>query len=124
MKAPNKYLINALIEWIVDSEMTPQILVNANVEGVQVPDQAIVNGQCHLNISATATRNFHLDDNGLSFESRFQGKVEKVFLPLASILLVYSKENGAAIPLPLMEVEEDNTPPPPPPKGKPKLSIV
>ena len=44
MTSSRPYLIRALYQWIVDNGVTPYVLVDASVEGVDVPSQYIQDG--------------------------------------------------------------------------------
>ena len=46
----NIYLIRAIREWAMDNGLTPQLLVDANVEGVAVPVQYVEDGKVVLNV--------------------------------------------------------------------------
>jgi len=41
MTSNRPYLLRALYEWISDNRMTPHILVDASIDGVDVPQQAV-----------------------------------------------------------------------------------
>jgi len=73
MKSSRPYLVRALYEWIVDNDCTPHLLVNAEFAGVQVPTGFASDGQIVLNVSPTAVRNLHMDNEAVSFEGRFSG---------------------------------------------------
>lgn len=104
----NKYLLNAAIEWIVDNDYRPHIVVDTTVNGVAVPQDYInEDGSIVLNISPGAVRDFLVDDMSVSFDSRFNGKVERIYLPMQSIRFVTCPEESVVIPLPPMEVVEE-----------------
>ena len=48
MTPSRPYLIRAVHEWILDNGMTPYVLVNAQMTGVNVPRQYIENGKIKL----------------------------------------------------------------------------
>jgi stringent starvation protein B len=50
MTSNRPYLLRALYDWITDNGMTPHILVDAEAEGVDVPEQAVQKGKVILNI--------------------------------------------------------------------------
>ena len=54
MTSNRPYLLRALYEWISDNQMTPHILVDAAIDGVDVPEQAIQKGKVILNIDQAA----------------------------------------------------------------------
>ena len=41
MTSNRPYLIRALFDWIVDNDLTPHLLVNAEAKGVVVPEQFV-----------------------------------------------------------------------------------
>ncbi|MFO7326591.1 MAG: ClpXP protease specificity-enhancing factor SspB, partial [Pseudomonadota bacterium] len=45
------YLLRAMLDWIVDCGWTPHLIVDATVEGVEVPRQFVKEGRIVLNIS-------------------------------------------------------------------------
>lgn len=56
MTSSRPYLVRAFNEWILDNDCTPYIVVDAGVQGVQVPTEHVANGQIVLNISPGAVR--------------------------------------------------------------------
>src|SRR5690606_16899823 len=54
MTSYRPYLLRALTEWINDNGMTPHILVDAGVSGVQVPPGVVHDGRVVLNIADRA----------------------------------------------------------------------
>ena len=97
MRSPRSYLIRALIDWIVDNDWTPHLLIAADVEGVVVPREHVKEDRIVLNISARAVRDFVCDDAAVSFDSRFSGLAFHVVLPLEAVLAVYARESGAGL---------------------------
>ena len=51
MTSSRPYLVRSLNEWILDNDCTPYIVVDAGVQGVQVPTEHVANGQIVLNLS-------------------------------------------------------------------------
>ncbi|MYE13476.1 MAG: ClpXP protease specificity-enhancing factor [Gammaproteobacteria bacterium] len=97
MRSARPYLIRALIDWIVDNDWTPHLLIAADVEGVVVPREHVREDRIVLNISARAVREFVCEDAGVSFDSRFGGRAFHVVLPLEAVLAVYARESGAGL---------------------------
>lgn len=91
------YLLRAIYEWAEDNRLTPQVLVNASKEGVIVPEGHIVDGQIVLNISASAVVMGAMDNDCLQFSARFSGVEQHIYLPMASILAIYARENSQGI---------------------------
>lgn len=93
-KAKRPYLLRALYDWLVDSSLTPYVLVSAEDESVEVPADYVNDGKIVLNISPSAVRGLLIDDAGLSFDGRFGGAPYAVSAPISSVLAIYAKETG------------------------------
>ncbi len=130
MKPSRPYLVKALQEWLIDNDCTPHMAVDATIKGVMVPEQFVNDGQIVLNISPSAVMNFLADDAAVSFNARFGGVPMNVYVPMAAILAIYAKENGAGMGFgmePGAEYYEFAEPEPEPPKpsgGRPALKVV
>lgn len=136
MKSSRPYLVRALYEWMVDNDCTPHLLVNSEFAGVQVPAGFASDGQIVLNVSPTAVRHLHMDNEAVSFEGRFSGVPQSLYIPAAAVLAIYARENGQGMVFdaePSMldgaEIDEpdDQEPPtdePPRPSGRPSLKVI
>lgn len=93
-KAKRPYLLRALYDWLVDSSLTPYVLVSAEEEAAMVPADYVNDGKIVLNISPSAVRGLVIDDAGLSFDGRFGGAPYPVSAPISSLLAIYAKETG------------------------------
>jgi len=91
------YLLRAIFEWAEDNNFTPQVLVNANEEGVEVPLNHVVDGQIVLNISSSAVKLHVMDNECISFSARFSGIEQDIFLPIEAILAIFARENSQGI---------------------------
>ncbi len=90
---PNRpYLLRALFEWICDNNCTPYLLVDATLEGVEVPPEHVNAGRIVLNASGTAVANFDISDERVSFNTRFSGRDTFISVPMAAVLAIYAKE--------------------------------
>ncbi|HEV7271410.1 ClpXP protease specificity-enhancing factor [Pseudoxanthomonas sp.] len=141
MTSHRPYLLRALNEWIADNGMTPHLLVDATMAGVQVPASAVKEGKVVLNIAERAVVRLMIDNDAVSFTARFGGVSHAVHVPIGAVLAIYSRETGQGMALP-DDVPHDtdasgdddaassqDTPPdddPPPPAGKrpPFLRVV
>lgn len=95
MSLPSRpYLIRAMYEWINDNRLTPYLMVNAKLPGVQVPEEYVEDGRIILNISPDACRGLHLENDRIVFSAQFGGAPKQIFVPPAAVLAIYAKENG------------------------------
>jgi len=105
MTSSKPYLLRALLEWILDNDATPHLIVDAEAEDVDVPRDAVQDGRVVLNISPTATRNLEIDDEFVGFQARFGGMSREIWLPMHAVLAIYARENGQGMIFP----EEEDT---------------
>lgn len=94
MTSSRPYLVRAIYQWVADNGMTPHLLVDVEVDGVQVPTEHIQNGKIILNIAPMAISNLVLGDTEITFSARFSGKSLGIYVPVEAVLAVYAKENG------------------------------
>lgn len=130
MTPSRPYILRAIYDWLLDNNMTPHLLVDAEAENVSVPTQYVQDGRIILNVSPSAVQNLVLDNEEVIFSARFGGKPHQIYIPMMAVLGVYSKENGQGT----MFVEEDgydgsgdDEPEPPEPDdggSRPKLRVV
>jgi stringent starvation protein B len=128
MTSNRPYLLRALYEWIAVNAMTPHILVEADAEGVDVPDQAVQKGKVILNIDNAAVRELDLGNEWLTFKARFTGNEHQVSVPIEAVLAIYAKENGQGM---MFSQDDETVPPTDPdldpdnsPDKRPHLTIV
>lgn len=132
MTSNRPYLIRAIHEWIEDNGMTPHLLVDAGAPGVQVPPQAIKDGQVVLNIAARAVARLELGNEAVSFMARFSGVSHPVMAPITAVMAIYAQETGQGMMLPREEApaadeaaaDNGDDAPKPPQLKRPQLRIV
>lgn len=95
MLVQRPYLLRAFYNWIVDSECTPHIIVDATQIGVEVPQKFVEDGKIVLNIAPQSVMQFLMDDDAVAFNARFSGQPMQVYVPLYAIEGIYARENGA-----------------------------
>lgn len=136
MNSSRPYLLRALYEWIVDNGCTPHVLVASEYPGTRVPAGYAKDGQIVLNISPSAVRYLELGDEVLTFEGRFGGVPQSLYVPVQAVQAIYARENGQGM---FFELEEpgpdeegdaggeggpEDDAPPPRPSGRPSLKVV
>jgi len=99
MISKRPYLLQAYYDWIVDSGMTPHLVVNAEYDEAVIPRQYIQDGKIILNISPSAVKGFLMDFDHVSFNARFGGKPFQIYLPIVAINGIFARENGDGIVL-------------------------
>jgi stringent starvation protein B len=123
MTTNRPYLLRALYEWITDNGMTPHVLVDAGVDGVDVPRHAIRKGKVVLNIASGATEQLLVDNETICFKARFSGKPYQIRVPMDAVIAIYARENGQG----MMFARDDSPQPPvdgsddPPPRSHLKV---
>jgi len=115
MNSSRPYLMRAVYEWIVDNNMTPYLLVNAQLADVHVPQEHVSNGKIILNIAPEAVQNLDMAGDEVGFHARFSGKPMHVRVPIVAAMAIYARENGRGM---VFNEDEDHTPGP----GKEKSS--
>lgn len=97
MKSSRPYLARALYEWLLDNELTPYVVVDATLPGVEVPRQFVQNGQIVLNVAPTAVRDLFMENQAIGFNARFGGQPMQVMIPTPALIAIYARENGAGM---------------------------
>lgn len=122
------YLIRAIYEWIVDNDLTPQLVVDAQAPGVDVPRAYVSEGQIVLNVSTTAVRALELGIEQIRFDARFAGQATAISFPTRAVKAILARENGAGMSFPAEEPEGDPPEGPAGPEtdktGRPALRVV
>ncbi|MCW0348727.1 ClpXP protease specificity-enhancing factor [Pantoea ananatis] len=95
LTARRPYLLRAFYDWLLDNQLTPHLVVDINQPGVQVPLEYARDGQIVLNIAPRAVGNLELGNDEVSFNARFGGVPRQVNVPMAAVLAIYARENGA-----------------------------
>lgn len=131
MTSNRPYLIRALFDWIVDNNLTPHVIVDAEHDLSAVPRQYVNDGRIVLNISPSAVVNLNLANDFISFNARFGGQPTDVSFATSAVLGVYARENGQG-----MLFADESEPTDPDPDGtepdtksgaearKPRLKVV
>ena len=95
----------------MDNDCTPHLLVDVEMEGVEVPQAYVSDGQIVLNVSPTAVVGLDMGNEYIYFNGRFGGVSTDITVPIKSILGIYARENGQGM---VFEPQRIPTPPNPP----------
>lgn len=124
MTSSRPYLLRAIYTWIVDNDLTPYLLVDAQAEAVEVPRQYVEKGKIVLNIGSSAVQALALENDHVNFNARFSGQPMNVHVPMKAALAIYAKENGQGM---IFTDEDGGGDEPTPDPGKPvrpQLKVV
>ena len=99
------------------------MLVDVEVDGVDVPQAYVSDGQIVLNISPTAVVGLDMGNEYVAFNGRFGGVATDIAVPIKAILGIYARENGQGMIFDPSE-EPHNPPDPPPGRSRPSLKVV
>ena len=125
MTSNRPYLMRAINEWLLDNQLTPHLLVNADVQGVEVPDNFIQDGKIVLNIGPHAVEGLRISNEEVTFLARFSGVSQLISFPVSAVLAIYARENGRGM---MFNEDEDEGPEPddsgPKPDARPSLKVV
>ena len=124
MTPSRPYLIRAIHEWIADNDLTPQIVVNADLPGVQVPAGQVRDGHIVLNVSSNAVRGLALGNEFVEFDARFSGSPFHVVVPTTAVVAVLARETGRGMSFPSEDEADPPNGPEPSTPTRPKLSVV
>jgi len=74
MTSLKPYLIRSIYEWIIDNNLTPHLLVDAEDTSAILPKEFIEDGKIVLNIRPEAIQGLSLGNQEIEFNARFSGK--------------------------------------------------
>lgn len=124
------YLLRAMYAWMVDNELTPYLLVDADAEGVEVPRAYVEDGKIVLNLSPEATDRVDMSGDAVEFMARFGGQPQHIRVPGPAILAIYARETGQGMMFGPDDGGDDTPPPAAPDEGgqggekRPALRVV
>lgn len=87
------YLIRAIYDWCIDNGLTPHLLVVASSQ-TRVPVAYVKDGEIVLNLSYSATKDLHMDNQAITFAARFAGVSQNIYVPISAVRGIFSRENG------------------------------
>ena len=105
------YLFRAILDWLLDNDATPYILVDVSKPQVEVPQEHVKDGQIVLNINPSAVQQWHVDQQAISFSARFSGTARQIYVPMNALMAIYAQENGEGMAFPAHDVDLDDVEP-------------
>jgi len=116
-----------LYEWIIDNQLTPYVLLDAEMQDVDVPTQYVKDGKILLNVSPSAIQALKITNQIIQFNASFAEVPTEVYAPIKAVLAIYARENGRGMVFSEEEESMEADPPLPPRRqnsGKPKLTVI
>lgn len=108
MTSNKPYILRALYEWIKDNQMTPYVLLDAEMKEVEVPHQYVEDGKIILNIATSAVQSLVINNQSIEFSASFSGIPTHVYAPIKAVLAIYARENGRGMVFSQELDEEDD----------------
>ena len=108
MPSSKPYFIRAVYEWLVDSELTPYLMVDATSDMVQIPKQFVEDGQIVLNIAPQAVKDLTLGNTIIQFDTRFSGVSHNLRIPVIAVEAIYAHENGRGMAFNEKDMDDDD----------------
>lgn len=124
MTSLKPYLIRSVYEWIVDNDLTPHLLVNAESNKGNLPTSYIEDGKIVLNMRPQAIDALSLGNEFIEFNAKFSGKPMQIAASVNAVMAIYAKENGKGLVFDQENNGGDETPPEQPQPTRPSLRVV
>ena len=122
-------IFNTIYGWFVEHGYRPYItIVDMAAEGLVIPKAYAKDRQLTVSIDPAAVTHFFVTEFGLEFQGRFNGRVERLYVPWDSFLL--SSPDYHVMPVPMAAfsgtpvVSTNSKAPAAPAATKPKLTVV
>jgi stringent starvation protein B len=86
-------LMGKCLDYICDQGHTPYLAVDATNPGYMGPTAEGETGLVLLSISASATRGFYMDEEGIQFNYSQGGTKANAFIPMEAVATIFAKED-------------------------------
>ena len=96
MESTKPYLIRAIFDWCIESNLTPYILVKKSKK-VNLLPKFFKNNEIVINISPVSVKKLIIKNDLISFTARFEGVPQDIYCPLENIKSIYAFENGEGL---------------------------
>lgn len=97
MLSNRPYLLRAFYQWIVDSQCTPILVLDATNPNSRIPRDYADGGEIVFNISSTAVRDLKITNEQVEFKASFSGVIHMIAAPIKGVLAIYAEENGEGL---------------------------
>lgn len=97
MLSNRPYLLRAFQQWIVDSNCTPILVLDATNPRCKIPQDYAEGGEIVFNISSAAVRDLKISNELVEFKASFSGVIHLISAPIRAVLAIYAEENGEGL---------------------------
>lgn len=101
------HLFKAYRDFFNENKLTSYILVDTTWKGINLPNECkefiFPDKTVNLNISPTAVGSFLIDEDGFSFQARFNGNVRDLYIPFGSLVAYFSPDPNNHIVFPFQK---------------------
>ena len=106
------YLVKALYQWIVDCQLTPYIVIDAQeaAEEIGELESYVKRGALVLDISPIAVRDLIINNRDIRLTATFSENNFAITIPMRAITSIYAKENKRGCEFSIEE-SDDELPP-------------
>ena len=88
----------------MDNNLTPHLLVAVDAK-TRVPMAYVKDGEIVLNLSYSATKDLHLDNEAVVFSARFGGISQNLYIPMHAVRGIFARENSQGM---FFEIDSDS----------------
>jgi stringent starvation protein B len=89
----------------MENNLTPHLLVAVDAK-TRVPMAYVKDGEIVLNLSYSATKDLHLDNEAVVFSARFGGISQNLYIPMHAVRGIFARENSQGM---FFEIDSDST---------------
>jgi stringent starvation protein B len=89
----------------MDNNLTPHLLVAVDAK-TRVPMAYVKDGEIVLNLSYSATKDLHLDNEAVVFSARFGGISQNLYIPMHAVRGIFARENSQGM---FFEIDAEST---------------
>jgi stringent starvation protein B len=113
-------LLQALYNLMIEYDLTPHILIDAESSEVKVPSAYVEGGRINLKIAPKSIHQLRITHQAIEFQASFNQQVTNIYAPTEAVLAVYAHSNYGQSIVFTQEAQNQT----PTTEKKPKLSIV
>lgn len=101
------YLFDAYYNWIIDSGMTPYLVIDTSAPGVIAPLEYAVDGELTLDISEDLVEELKIQNDALICIAHFEEGPVELYFPIWSLISLYALETEIGLDFPYEEIPAD-----------------